>query len=183
MYYTPSPNLSRSLKFFLFSICKQILRVRAQENRAKGSHSRKPNLPSFSVYKEVLTSLQTSWGYFPKCGRFLELLEILDFTRLKPEISRLMRENRSTEKKMLRVTKHVTLSAIWHLISIKWTSNMLFTTYFWFWSVTSTLAKRIQNAQLKRACKCENYRQNWNRAPGYGNSPNCPKFCFWSLEI
>ena len=77
----------------------RVLRASAQENRAKGSYSRKPNLPSFSVYKEVLTSLQTSWGYFPKCGRFLDLLEILDFARPKPEISHLTRENRPTEKK------------------------------------------------------------------------------------
>ena len=77
----------------------RVLRASAQENRAKGSYSRKPNLPSFSVYKEVLTSLQTSWVYFPKCGRFLELFEILDFARLKPEIRRLTRENRPTEKK------------------------------------------------------------------------------------
>ena len=40
------------------------LRASAQENRAKGGHSRKPNLPSFSVYKKVLTSLQTSRGLF-----------------------------------------------------------------------------------------------------------------------
>ena len=79
-----------------------MLRASAQENRAKGGHSRKPNLPSFSVYKEVLTSLQTSWGYFMKCGRFLDLLEILDFARPKPEISRLTRENRPTEKNASR---------------------------------------------------------------------------------
>ena len=41
-----------------------LLRARAQENGAKGGHSRKPNLRSFSVYREVLTSLQTSWGFF-----------------------------------------------------------------------------------------------------------------------
>ena len=65
------------------------LRENAQENRAKrkiSGHSRKPNLPSFSVYKEVLT------------GRFLELFKILDFARLKPEINRLTRENRPAEK-------------------------------------------------------------------------------------
>ena len=41
--------------------------INAQENRAKRKirgHSRKPNLPSFSVYREVLTSLQTSYGLF-----------------------------------------------------------------------------------------------------------------------
>ena len=41
---------------FLLHTC---LRENAQENRAKReirSHSRKPNLPSFSVYREVLTT-------------------------------------------------------------------------------------------------------------------------------
>ena len=40
------------------------LRANAQENRAKGGHSRKPNLSSFSVYREVLTNLQIFWGLF-----------------------------------------------------------------------------------------------------------------------
>ena len=43
------------------------VRENAQENRAKRKirgHRRKPNLPSFSVYREVLMSLQTSWGLF-----------------------------------------------------------------------------------------------------------------------
>jgi len=42
-------------------------RENAQENGAERKirgHSGKPNLPSFSAYKEVLTSLQTSWGLF-----------------------------------------------------------------------------------------------------------------------
>ena len=78
------------------------LRVSAQENRAKGGHSRKPNLPSFSVSREVLRTLQTSWVYFPKYGRFLQLFEILDFARLKPEINRLTRQNRPAQKSASR---------------------------------------------------------------------------------
>ena len=40
--------------------------------------------------------------YFPKYGRFLELFEILDFARLKPEINRLTRENWPAEKTVSR---------------------------------------------------------------------------------
>ena len=59
---------------------------------------------------EILTyppfkSIERDWRvykppgiHFPKYGRFLELFEILDFTRLKPEINRLKRENRPAEK-------------------------------------------------------------------------------------
>ena len=59
---------------YLMNFVRQLvlvcLRASAQENRAKGGHSRKPNLPSFSVYKEVLMSLQTSWGLFSEMQPF-----------------------------------------------------------------------------------------------------------------
>ena len=48
-------------------VTEVLLRENAQENQAKWKirgHRRKPNLPSFSVYSEVLMSLQTSWGLF-----------------------------------------------------------------------------------------------------------------------
>ena len=80
-----------------------LLRASAQENRAKGGHSRKSNLSIFLVYREVLTSLQTSWVcFFSKYGRFLELFEILDFARLTHEISGFTRDNRLAEKTALR---------------------------------------------------------------------------------
>ena len=50
------------------------LRASAQENRAKGGHSRKPNLPSFLVYREVLTTLQTSWGSFSEMRPILGII-------------------------------------------------------------------------------------------------------------
>ena len=54
-----------------------LLRENAQENRAKRKihgHNRKPNLPSFSVYREVLTSLQTSWGLFSEIRPICEII-------------------------------------------------------------------------------------------------------------
>lgn len=56
---------------------KPCLRENAQENRAKRKihgHNRKPNLPSFSVYREVLTSLQTSWGLFSEIRPICEII-------------------------------------------------------------------------------------------------------------
>ena len=58
------------------------LRASAQENRAKGGHSRKPNLPSFSVYKEVLTSLQ--YSSINQDGRW-NLSKIVHFQRASTE--------------------------------------------------------------------------------------------------
>ena len=60
-----------TLTFFNVKICFAVqvflFRENAQENRAKRKirgHSWKPNLSLFSVYREALTSLQTSWGSF-----------------------------------------------------------------------------------------------------------------------
>ena len=54
--------------------------------------------PHFQSIERYLQVYKPPGVYIPKYGRFLELFEILDFTRLKPEINRLTRENRPAEK-------------------------------------------------------------------------------------
>ena len=140
-------------------IIASMLSENAQENQAKRKicgHSRKPNLPSFSVYREVLTSLQTSWGLFSKIQSIFGIIWDFWFRpswRLKLAASQ---EKIDWLKKLLRVTKLVNLLAIQHLISRKWTSSILFTTDFRFWSVKSTLVKHILNGQLTKAHECKN---------------------------
>ena len=85
----------------MYVIEDNYIRASAQENLAKGGHSRKPNLPSFSVYREVLTSSQTSWGLFSKMRPIFGIIWDLDF-RLTPEINLLTRENRPVEKSASR---------------------------------------------------------------------------------
>ena len=53
-------------KFLTENAALRQLRASAQENRAKGGRSQKFNLSSFSVYREKLTSFQTSWSLFSK---------------------------------------------------------------------------------------------------------------------
>ena len=54
--------------------------------------------PHFQSIERYLQVYKPPGVYIPKYGRFLELFEILDFTRMKPEINRLTRENRPAEK-------------------------------------------------------------------------------------
>ena len=77
MYRVDLLVTSTTVKVFQSTRIQFYLRENAQENRAKRKihgHSRKPNLPSFSVYREVLTSLQTSWGLFSEIQPSCEII-------------------------------------------------------------------------------------------------------------